>query len=296
MKRFWLSIAAAVLCFAQTPQNQDWQKLTQLPALDTSGLTPAQQAVLFKIIREEGCVCGCAMKIAECRVKDPACGDSRSLAAVVVRELKAGKSEAAVRASIKDSELAKSRRESLFAEAVPIKIQGAPNRGPADAKITIVEFSDFQCPYCRVAAKHVYTIMDQYPKDIRLVFKQFPLESHSEAALAAEASLAAHAQGKFWQLHDKMFANPKAINKANLIAWAGEVGLDMKRFTAELNSRKYQKQVEMESDEGAGVGVSGTPTFFFNGRLYRGQMEPNVLKPVIEELLGKNGPSQAVAR
>lgn len=270
------------------PAQPDWQKATELPALETAGLTAAQKSSLLKILREENCVCGCSMKLAECRIKDPACRDSRMLASIAAQEFRAGKSEASVRASVKNSELAKARRAALLGEPVRIDIQGAPSRGPANAKLTIVEFSDFQCPYCRIAAQHVYTILAKYPHDIRLVFKQYPLESHSMAAVAAEAALAAHAQGKFWELHDKMFANPKAINPNTLKAWAGEVGIDVGRFTADMTSGKYRKQVDKEADEGTAAGVTGTPSFFFNGKLYRGSMEPEAVLPVIEEELKKS--------
>lgn len=279
---------------SQTPkpaaQPLDWTKATDLPALDTSGLSAAQRTTLLRVLREEGCICGCSMKVAECRIKDPACRDSRTLASIAAQELKAGKNEATVRAAVRNSDIAKARRAALLGEPVALSLQGAPSRGPANARLTIVEFSDFQCPYCRVAAKHVYTILEKYPKDIRLVFKQFPLETHSQAALAAEAGLAANAQGKFWELHDKMFANPKAISKGAVIAWAGEAGLDTARFTADLNAGKYRKQVDKETEEGVAAGVSGTPSFFFNGKLYSGAMEPEAVLPVIEEELKKAQP------
>lgn len=124
-----------------------------------------------------------------------------------------------------------------------------------------------------------------YPNDIRLVFKQFPLDTHSQAELAAQASLAAHAQGKFWPLHDKMFANSRAINKTNILTWAKELGLDVNRFSAELESGKYRRQVEQDLDEGRAAGVSGTPTFFINGKQFRAQIEPDLLKPVLDEEL-----------
>ncbi|MBI4902046.1 MAG: thioredoxin domain-containing protein [Acidobacteria bacterium] len=271
---------------APAPQP-DWQKATELPALDMTGLTPAQKSTLLKLLREESCICGCSMKLAECRIKDPACRDSRTLASIAAQEFRAGKNDATVRAILKNSDMAKARRAALLGEPVRIDTQGAPSRGPANARLTIVEYSDFQCPYCRVAAQHVYTILAKYPKDIRLVFKQFPLESHSMAAFAAEAALAAHAQGKFWELHDKMFANPRAINRNTVVAWAGEVGIDVSRFTADLNTGKFRKQVDKEADEGTAVGVTGTPSFFFNGKLYRGAMEPEAVLPVVEEELKK---------
>lgn len=277
----FLFLAVLSLC------AEDWQTATALPALDTTGLSASQKTTLFKLLREENCSCACSMKIAECRIKDPACGDSRALASIAVQQLRAGKSLAAIRASLRDSELAKARRASLLAEPVALSLNGAPSTGPANARVTIVEFSDFQCPYCRVAAKNIVEILKLFPNDVRLVFKQFPLDTHSQAELAAQASLAAHAQGKFWLLHDKMFANSKAINRENILAWSRELGLDVNRLSADLASGKYRRQVEQEISEGHAAGVSGTPTFFINGRQFRAQIEADLLKPIIEEELKK---------
>jgi len=117
------------------------------------------------------------------------------------------------------------------------------------------------------------------------LFKQFPLESHSQAAFAAQAALAAHAQGKFWPLHDKLFANAKEISKEKVLVWAKELGLDMTRFAADLNSGKYRAKVDADAIEGVGAGVQGTPSFFLNGRHYRGRMEIDEVKPVLDSLL-----------
>ncbi|MCC6389897.1 MAG: thioredoxin domain-containing protein [Bryobacterales bacterium] len=287
-------LLAGCLLRAQAPSAQDWQKATDLPALDTSGLSTPRKATLLKILREEGCTCNCGMRVAECRVKDPACGDSRALASIAVQQLKAGKTEAQIRTALKDSELARARRANLFGEPVKLSLEGAPSRGPANARITIVEFSDFQCPYCRIAAKNAYTLLSMFPKDVRLVYKQFPLEDHSQAEIAAEGALAAHAQGKFWELHDRMFAAPREISRAKLGAWALELGLDLAKFNADLNSGKYKAQVRKDVQEGVSAGVQGTPTFFINGRQYRGAMDPAQLKPILEEELKK--PLQARAR
>lgn len=284
---------AALLIAGSLGAQTDWQKATDLPALETAGLSAAQKATLLKVLREEGCTCNCAMKIAECRVKDPACGDSRTLASIAAQELKAGKNVEQVRAALRNSELARTRKANLFGEPVAIPVNGAPARGPANARVTIVEFSDFQCPYCRVAAKKVYDLLAMFPADVRLVFKQFPLETHSQAAAAAEAALAAHAQGKFWELHDRMFAHPESLKRENFVAWGKELGLDMGKFTADLDSGKYRQTVARETREGVGAGVQGTPSFFINGRQFRGPMEPSVLKPLIEEELKKLGAGQA---
>jgi protein-disulfide isomerase len=222
------------------------------------------------------------MKVAECRVKDPACGNSRRLAAFAIRDAAAGKTEAAIRA---DLDKYKKEPPPVLEAPVKLSIAGAPFKGPAEARVTIVEFSDFQCPYCAKAAVEAAQVVQKFPKDVKLVFKQFPLEDHSQAALAAEASLAAQAQGKFWPLHDRMYANFRQINRANIFIWATQAGLDMNRFKAELDSHKYAARVHAEEQEGEVAGVEGTPTFFINGKRFNGVFEVNSIAPIIADEL-----------
>jgi len=137
---FLLAIEMPFPAAAQT-DAASWQKETQFAGLDQNGLSPAQKSTLLNVLRTGSCNCGCTMKVAECRVKDPRCGRSRGLSATVVRELREGKSADAILA-----DLAKRMNEAppLLEEPVPIPINGAPVKGAANAKITLVEFSDFQ--------------------------------------------------------------------------------------------------------------------------------------------------------
>lgn len=261
---------------------QNWETAKDLPGVDVAGLNPDQKVAVLKVLREESCNCGCSMKIAECRFKDPQCSYSRSLADRVVKELKAGKTLDQVRVIV--AELAKEApaQRKVLEDPVSIATQGAPSRGPAAAKVTIVEFSDFQCPYCSMAAPKVLALADLFPKDVRVVFKQFPLDMHNQAEVAAEASLAANAQGKFWPMHDKLFANFRRLSRQNILQWAAEAGLDVPKFTADLDSHKFRAAVQKEMNEGMKAGVMGTPTFFINGKRYNGAMEPEIVKPLIE--------------
>jgi protein-disulfide isomerase len=277
--RSLLLASLALFCMAQ---EMDWKKIDALPGVDFSGLTKPQRDAVLAVLRSEPCACGCEMKVAECRAKDPACGNSRRLAAFAIRSASAGKNEAAIRA-----ELSKYSKEPppMLEPPVKISIAGAPFKGPATAKVTIVEFSDFQCPYCAKAATEAALVVQKFPKDVKLVFKQFPLEDHSQAALAAEASLAAQAQGKFWQLHDKMYANFRSINRARILVWATESGLDMARFKADLDSHKYAARVHAEEQEGEVAGVEGTPTFFIDGKRFNGVFELSAIAPIVQDEL-----------
>ena len=129
---------------------------------------------------------------------------------------------------------------------------------------------------------NLYSLMAKHPADVRLVFKQFPLDIHSQAGLAAEAALAAHAQGKFWPMHDIMYANFRSISPDKIAEWAKEIGLDMVRFSAEMKSGKYKPLVEKELNQGMQAGVLGTPTLFINGKHYNGGLETAALESVIQ--------------
>ncbi len=277
-------LSAAFLAAAQTSEVSA-ERAGGLPGVKVNGLTAAQKAQVLAIARQESCTCGCQMKIAPCLSQDRSCMISRTQATALAREIKAGKSPAAATAILADAAYIAKLHDELANQPVDLKVAGAPARGPASARLTIVEFSDFQCPFCRTGADALAEIAKAFPDDIRLVFKQFPLESHSQAAIAAEASLAAQAQGKFWEMHDRIFANPRSLTESNLVAWAKEFGMDAARFASDLSSHKYQNTVQAEVREGLDAGVQGTPTVFLNGRPYRGAVTVDDLKPVVEAAL-----------
>jgi len=269
----------AALCFAQV----NWQTSTTLPSVDLTGLNAAQRTTALTAMRAENCTCGCNMKIAQCRTLDPSCAYSKRLAFMVVRETSAGKKLADIRAEL--VKIANTPPPLLDDQATKLNLNGDPVRGPANAKVTIVEFSDFQCPYCALAETEVAKIMKQYPADVRVIFKQFPLDFHPQAHLAAEASLAAQAQGKFWELHDRLYAHFREINSARILTWAGEVGLDVNRLQSDLNSHKFNDRVNAEEQEGEKAEVEGTPTFFINGRRLNGTFDVATIAPLIAEEL-----------
>ncbi len=142
--------------------------------------------------------------------------------------------------------------------------------GPKAAKVTIVEVSDFQCPYCRRGAGTMKQILKAFPRDVRVVFMHNPLPNHTDARLAAVASQAAHKQKKFWQYHDLLFKNSRKLKKPQLLAYAKKIGLDMGKFTKDLDDRRLQIQVTQDMQQLRRLGARGTPAFFVNGRYVRG--------------------------
>lgn len=163
-----------------------------------------------------------------------------------------------------------------------------PARGPKDAPITIVEFSDFECPYCGAAHDTVEQVMSTYAGKVRLVYRQFPLSFHPHAAKAAEASLCAADQGKFWEYHDVLFKNQKKLEPTDLKAHATEVGIDSQKFGQCLDSGDKKKAVDADQQAGLQAGVGGTPAFFINGIFLNGAQPIDEFKKVIDgELASK---------
>jgi protein-disulfide isomerase len=163
-----------------------------------------------------------------------------------------------------------------------------PSKGPADARITIVEFSDFQCPYCQRAVATMQQVLAKYPSDVRLVYRHLPLDRiHPHARGAAEASACADEQGQFWPYHDKLFQNNRALGKENLLRYAAEVGLDAPRFQGCLDERRFKDKVESDLQAARKIGISGTPAFVVNGVLLSGAQPADEFYQVIDAELAK---------
>jgi protein-disulfide isomerase len=166
-----------------------------------------------------------------------------------------------------------------------ISTGNVPAFGPPDAKVTIVEFSDFQCPFCSRAATAVHTVKEKYSDKVRFVFRQFPLSFHQNAHLAAEAALAAQAQGKFWEFHDKAFANQQKLDRASLEGYAKDIGLNVTEFKKALDDKTYAPVVDAELKLGEEVAVDGTPTMFLNGKRVNNPSDTAELSKEIDEAL-----------
>lgn len=168
-----------------------------------------------------------------------------------------------------------------------VPLRDAQVKGAETAKITIVEFSEYQCPFCARVGPTLKQIEDTYGKDVRIAFKHNPLPFHAEAPLASEAALAAGEQGKFWEFGELLFKNQQNLKREDLEKYAGELGLDLGRFKAALDSGKFKDQIDRDKKEAATFGARGTPSFFINGRKVRGAQPFDSFKKVIDEELQK---------
>ncbi|MCX5875703.1 MAG: thioredoxin domain-containing protein [Deltaproteobacteria bacterium] len=172
--------------------------------------------------------------------------------------------------------------------SVQINIQGAPFLGQENAPVVIVAFSDFECPYCGTVGALFDEVLAKHPKEVKIVFKQFPLAMHKLAQSAALASLAAHRQGKFWQYHDLLFENQKSLSEAKYVELAKKLGLDLDRFNKDSKAPVNQQTLERDMADAQLAGVRGTPTIFVNGRRLK---ERNIkdLQQMISQELAKRG-------
>lgn len=182
------------------------------------------------------------------------------------------------------------RNKPLSAELVAKQqATDAASYGPEDAKVVVVEYSDFECPYCSMAAESLNALKKRYGNVVRFVFRQFPLDFHQNAMPAAQASLFAKEHGKFWELHDRMFANQKALSAADIEKYAAEVGLDVAQLKAALESKKYESQVQADMKLGAEVGVSGTPSMFLGAERIENAMDVAAISAKIDAALTAAG-------
>lgn len=170
-----------------------------------------------------------------------------------------------------------------------VNVGDAPFKGSSDAKVTIVEFSDFQCPFCSKGAQVLTALEKKYGNKIKIAFKHYPLPFHSQARIAAEASMCANEQDSklFWKMHDAMFADQSKLDKDNLIATAKKAGAKEAEFKACLESGKFKAKVDADVAQGATLGIKSTPTFFINGKLINGAQPLEVFTEVVDADLAK---------
>jgi protein-disulfide isomerase len=274
---------ALLVCAAALIAQEDWQTAKTLPAVDLTGLSPAKAATALRLLRNADCTCGCGMKVAECRIKDPGCTYSKGLAAAITDAIKTGKTEAAATEAARKSKYGTAPAPpKLLGDPVSIATAGSPVTGPQDAPVTLIEFSDFQCPYCYKAAEQLRQVLKAFPTQVKLVFRQYPLDSHSQAALAAAAAIAANKQGKFWPLHDAMFVNRANLSRQAITKLAAKTGMDMTKFDADWSSKETLEAVARDVADGDRAGVEGTPTVFVNGKHYRGSLDLEPMRSIIQ--------------
>ncbi len=181
------------------------------------------------------------------------------------------------------------RRGPDPAKAYAVNTKGSPAKGgAANAAVTLVEFSDFQCPFCSRVTDTLDQIEEAYGDKVRIVFKHLPLRMHSRAPMAHAASEAANSQGKFWEMHDLIFENQRDLTEAAYLRYAAQIGMDVDQFKKDMVSASVKARVDADAAEAAKLGVTGTPGFFVNGYFLSGAKPFSEFKRVIDEQIAKS--------
>lgn len=184
------------------------------------------------------------------------------------------------------------KSEPVIADANLLARKDSYQTSPNNAKVTIVEFGDFQCPSCAQVYPTLKEILKTYQDKINLVFRNFPLPQHKNATVAAEAGLAAGDQGKFWEMYDKLYENQDKWSQSNnaldiFIGYAKDLGLDVNKFTQDVKNEKFKDIITSDLNDGSLLGVNATPTFFIDGRKAIGVLDLNQLKIIIDQKLSE---------
>jgi glutaredoxin len=169
----------------------------------------------------------------------------------------------------------------------PIDITNRAVKGPADAKVTIVVFDDYQCPYCARLERFIEQVLEQFPNEVKYVIKHFPLSSHAFAHQGAMAALAAEKQGKFWEFHSRLLESHDQVKEQKILEIAGELGLNMDQFSKDRQLASSRQLIQEDIENGRTIGVTGTPSAFINGKRIRNRELGTLPELIIRELGNK---------
>lgn len=239
------------------------EMIMEAKGVDLSKLKESQRSTFFQVINSEPSACDKPHSLAKSLRDDDKCRDSLIAGQFVADYLQAGAPTSEVRTGLQEVSKALKPRE--------IPVEGRPVLGTETAPVTVVVFADFQCPHCKLEAPKIRKTVEQFRGRARLIFKHFPLQGHPRAKAAAIATEAALEQGKFWEMHDIVFANQEKLDDADILSYASKIGLDMAKFKASYNVRKGKAVVEADKQHGEDAGVDGTPAVFVNGRRANGR-------------------------
>ena len=249
-----------------SPATAEKVTMPAVPGVDVAGLPAAEQQRWAKLLGTLLSPCGDPVSLAKCATDEGrGCRACRPAARYVARLVAGG---------IDDGTVEQLYRLRYGPDTkVDVDVSRAPVRGSPMAPVLLVEFSDFQCPFCAAARPLLERIVRESGGKVRLAYKHFPLPSHTHAKLAAQAAVAAQLQGRFWEMHDLLFTHQDRLERADLLGYAKQLGLDVARFERDMDSDAVQRRVEADREEGRKLGVDGTPYLFVDGRRYMEDLE-----------------------
>ncbi len=233
----------------------------QLPGVDTSALDGERKQIFWDLSSRLYAPCTeHAVTLVQCIEESRPCGGCLPMANVLSDLVKRGTARANAAAAVTG------RFGPEGVKTIPLR--GSPTKGPANAPVTIVVFSDFECPACAAAVPLLSEVAAKHPKDVRLVHKYFPLPKHLRARYAAKAAYAAQKQGKYWEMEKLIFENQTALSDEDLEKYAQKVGLDMVRYRADKDSKEAEEVIEQDIQDGDAAELRHTPFVLINGRLF----------------------------
>ena len=263
--------AALMLLFAacggstkdpSTATEQD----VELPGVDTSQFTPRERHEFSQFVRELPAPCkDVAVPVAQCVLEKRACAACLPAAQAIAKAVREGMSGGQV------EDLYKQRFDASTSKAIPLA--GSPWRGPEDAHVVVVEFADFECPFCQKIAPELAAIWEKRRDKVRFVYKYMPLPMHPHGEISARAAIAAQMQGKFWEMEKLLFANGQHLEQPDLEKYAASVGLDLERFRTDMQSPETKARIDADRKLGDDLHVKGTPTIFIDGREYDSKVD-----------------------
>ena len=264
-----LSLAAFAGCGASCKRTPDaiakdgeGGEIVELNGVDTNSLIVAEKRVFSKVVKESMSPCGDPVTLEVCVKEARSCKKCLPAAKTVARMVSKGEGEKEIREWLENRFDDKAVKQ--------IDIGTSPSLGPADAAITIIEWADFECPHCGMAAPIIHKTIDEpeFKPKTRFVFKNYPLPMHERAEPAARASVAAQVQGKFWEMHDQLFTHQEALTNGDIEGFAKKLGLDIEKFKTDWNSNDTKDKVAKDKEAGSKAGITGTPSIFINGRKF----------------------------
>lgn len=255
--------------------------VTEVAGLDLAELSAAERETLWAIANEELSPCGDPHSLAVCARDRLACRSCLPALRFLARRVRDGYPR---------DQLSDHMRQRYSASSVvEIRTEGAPSHGSVAAGVTVVEFSDYECPHCAAAVPLLRQIAHDLEGRIRMVHMNFPLSGHTHAMPAARAALAAGRQGKFWEMNDLLFQNQRHLEPEDIQRYATQLGLDLTRFRADIASPEIEAAIQATRREGERLQINGTPTIFINGRRYELNLDRETLRDWIQEELDSGG-------
>jgi len=238
----------------------------ELPGVDTSQFTPRERHEFSQFVRELPAPCkDVAVPVAQCVLERRACAACLPAAQAIAKAVREGMSGGQV------EDLYKQRFDASTSKAIPLA--GSPWRGPEDARVVVVEFADFECPFCQKIAPELEAIWEKRRDKVRFVYKYMPLPMHPHGEISARAAIAAQMQGKFWEMEKLLFANGQHLEQPDLEKYAASVGLDLERFRTDMQSPETKARIDADRKLGDDLHVKGTPTIFIDGREYDSKVD-----------------------